>query len=181
MRWWLPSAGSGVRRRPSPRPRRGQEGVPSYCRGLQCHRIASAGASARTRWPRHGAELTPRLPATDPPSKPRAGHLVREMPGGAAAGGAPRGTGARTIAGPLAKVKSTTEDVFPAQQTWRMPRMCSASGYHLRPAMDICGHRWAGRVAYARNLLRVSSDQRRSRHPHTRWHQLAPHGTPEHS
>jgi hypothetical protein len=30
--------------------------------------------------------------------KPRAGHLVREMPGFAAAGGAPRGTGARTIA-----------------------------------------------------------------------------------
>jgi hypothetical protein len=30
--------------------------------------------------------------------KPRAGHLVREAPGFAAAGGAPRGTGARTIA-----------------------------------------------------------------------------------
>lgn len=28
----------------------------------------------------------------------RAGHLVREVPGDAAAGGAPRGTGARTIA-----------------------------------------------------------------------------------
>jgi hypothetical protein len=61
-------------------------------------RIAPAGASARIRWPRHGAELTPRLPATDPPSKPRAGHLVREMPSDAAAGGAPCGTGARTIA-----------------------------------------------------------------------------------
>jgi hypothetical protein len=30
--------------------------------------------------------------------KPRAGHLVREVPGVAAAEGAPRGTGARTIA-----------------------------------------------------------------------------------
>jgi hypothetical protein len=30
--------------------------------------------------------------------KPRAGHLVRKVPGFAAAGGAPRGTGARTIA-----------------------------------------------------------------------------------
>lgn len=51
-------------------------------------------ASAQTRWPRRGTVL-------DAPGfrrlTPRAGHLVRKVPGDAAAGDAPSGTGARTI------------------------------------------------------------------------------------
>ena len=97
------------------------------------------------------------------------------------AGGAPRGTGARTIARPVANIKSTAEGVFPAQKTPRVRRMCSASGWHPRSALGTRGYRRARRAACARKMLHVSSDQRRSRHRRTRWHRLAPDGTPGHS
>src|SRR4051794_35186059 len=66
----------------------------------------------------------------------RAGHLVREVPGDAAAGGAPRGIGARTIASRLANIKSTDEDVFPAQKSPRVLRTC-------RRVNGNADHRWA--------------------------------------
>ena len=72
------------------------------------------------------------------PGTPRAGHLVREAPGDAARGSAlPRGTGARTVAWTIPKVKSCS---FPRMHVADAPRVLGewlapdVSGGHARTA-----------------------------------------------
>jgi hypothetical protein len=82
------------------------------------------------------------------PGTPRAGHLVREAPGDAARGSAlPRGTGARTVAWTIPKVKSCS---FPRMHVADAPRVL---GEWLAP--DVSGgdapHRPAGRSQTANN------------------------------